>query len=50
MKAVVNLKELENFFNYLEDKTNEVYQNEVQQAIKRFLTEEITTINSDIIK
>lgn len=36
MRAIVDLKELETFLSYLEDKTHDVYQNEVKQAVKRF--------------
>lgn len=50
MKAVINYKELENFLSYLEDKADDVYEREVQQAIKRFLDEQVTTLNDDIIK
>jgi len=50
MKAVIDYKELENFLAYLKDKTEDVYECEVQQAIERFLKEQVTTINSDIIK
>lgn len=49
MKAVIDYQELENFLSYLEDKTEDVYQKEVRQAIERFKTEQITTMNSDII-
>ena len=34
MKAIIDYKELENFLSYLEDKTDDVYEREVQQAIK----------------
>lgn len=50
MKAVINYKELENFLAYLEDKTEDVYGREVEQAIERFLKEQVTKINGDIIK
>ena len=50
MKAVINYKELENFLSYLEDKTDDVYEREVQQAIKRFLDKQVTTVNGEIIK
>ena len=50
MKAVIDYKELENFLSYLEDKTDDVYEREVQQAIKRFLDKQVTTINGEIIK
>lgn len=48
--AVVNYKDLESFLAYLEDKTEDVYEEEVRQAIERFLTEEITPLNTDIIE
>src|SRR5699024_6095390 len=41
---------LENFLSYLEDKTDDVYEREVQQAIKRFLDKQVTTVNGEIIK
>lgn len=44
MKAVIDLKELEAFLNYLADKTDEVYEREVTQAIERFLKEQVTTV------
>lgn len=51
MKAVVDLKELEAFLSYLEDKTDEVYQNEVKQAVKRFLSEQVAKLDgSDVVK
>jgi|GEM_PF-6963762 len=50
MKAVIDYKELENFLAYLEDKTDNVYQREVQQAIEQFIKEHVTTISGDIIK
>ncbi|HBI0942867.1 TPA: hypothetical protein PEJ62_002890 [Staphylococcus aureus] len=50
MKAVIDYKELENFLSYLEDKTDDVYEREVQQAIKRFLDKQVTTVNGEIIK
>src|SRR5699024_6998228 len=46
----VDNKELENFLSYLEDKTDDVYEREVQQAIKRFLDKQVTTVNGEIIK
>lgn len=49
MKAVVDLKELEAFLSYLEDKTDEVYQNEVKQAVKRFLSEQVTKLDGSSI-
>jgi len=50
MNAVIDYKELENFLAYLEDKTEDVYEREVKQAIERFLKEQVTTINGDIVK
>ncbi|HHW5195341.1 TPA: hypothetical protein ACU2I4_002939 [Staphylococcus aureus] len=50
MKAIIDYKELENFLSYLEDKTDDVYEREVQQAIKRFLDKQVTTVNGEIIK
>ena len=41
MKVEVNYRELENFLRYLEDKTEDVYKKEVEEAIKRFLNEEV---------
>jgi len=45
MKAVINYKELKSFLAYLEDKTEDVYEHEVQQAIERFLKEQVTKFN-----
>jgi len=50
VKAVIDYKELENFLAYLEDKTEDVYEREVQQAIERFMTEQVTKISGDILK
>ena len=50
MKAVIDYKELENFLSYLEDKTDNVYEREVQQAIERFMNKQVTTITGEIIK
>lgn len=50
MKAVIDYEELENFLAYLEDKTEDVYQKEVRQAIEQFKKEQITTMTSDLIK
>jgi len=51
MKGIVDLRGLQAFFDYLEDKTDEVYQNEVKQAVKRFLSEQVTKLDgSDIVK
>lgn len=47
MKAVVDKQELEAFLNYLAD---EVYEREVQQAVERFLQEQVTTISGDVLK
>lgn len=37
MKATVDIKELENFLWFLQDKSADVYQEETQKAVKRFL-------------
>lgn len=50
IKAVINYKELENFLSYLEDKTDNVYKDEVKQAIERFIKEDVTEISADILK
>ena len=50
MKAVINYKELENFLSYLEDKTDDVYEREVKQAIERFMNEQVTKITGEILK
>lgn len=51
MKVVVDQKELEAFLNYLADKTEDVYEREVAQAIERFLEEQVTHLSgADIIK
>ncbi|WP_281245060.1 hypothetical protein [Lentzea albida] len=39
MKLAVEKKELETFLSYLADKVEDVYKDEVEQAIKRFLDE-----------
>ena len=44
MKVLVDYKELENFLAYLEDKTKDVYEREVKQAIERFLKEQTNSI------
>lgn len=44
MKVLVDYKELEKFLAYLEDKTDDVYQREVKQAIERFLKEQTNSI------
>src|SRR5699024_9715267 len=49
-QILIDYKELENFLSYLEDKTDDVYEREVQQAIKRFLDKQVTTVNGEIIK
>jgi len=49
MKAVIDLKELESFLSYLEDKADEVYENEVRQAVKRFLSEQVTKLDGSSI-
>lgn len=48
--VVINYKKLESFLAYLEDKTEDVYKREVQQVIERFIKEEITPLNADIIE
>jgi len=35
----INVKELENFLWYLQDKAEDVYEAETKQAVKRFLEE-----------
>ena len=50
MKAVINYKELENFLSYLEDKTDDVYEREVKQAIERFMNEQVTKITGEKLK
>jgi len=39
MKVTVDVKELENFLWYLQDKSAEVYEAETKQAVERFLEE-----------
>lgn len=50
MKAVVDYKELENFLSYLEDKTDDVYELEVRQAIERFMNQQVTKMTGEIMK
>ena len=50
MKAVIDYKEFEKLLGYLEDKTKNVYEREVQQTIEQFLNEQVTTINAEILK
>lgn len=50
MKAVVDYKELENFLSYLEDKTDDVYEREVKQAIERFINQQVTKMTGEIMK
>lgn len=50
MKVVVDRQELEAFLNYLADKADDVYEQEVNRAVERFLKEQVTTISGDIIK
>lgn len=38
-KATIDVKELESFLWYLQDKTTDVYETETKQAVKRFLEE-----------
>lgn len=46
MKAVIDYKELENFLNYLVDKSEDVYEREVKQAVELFLQEQTTTMEN----
>ncbi|WP_280990997.1 hypothetical protein [Lentibacillus jeotgali] len=39
MKTTIDLKELENFLWYLQDKAEDVYKSETKQAVERFLEE-----------
>lgn len=39
MKTTIDVKELENFLWYLQDKSDEVYKSETKQAVERFLEE-----------
>jgi len=39
MNATINVKELENFLWYLQDKSTDVYEAETKQAVERFLEE-----------
>ncbi|HLR68156.1 MAG TPA: hypothetical protein VK105_13675 [Virgibacillus sp.] len=39
MKTTIDVKELENFLWYLQDKSADVYEDETKQAVKRFLEE-----------
>lgn len=50
MNAVINSQELEDFLNYLSDKTESTYKDEVDQEIQRFLKEQVTTMDANIIK
>ena len=50
MKAVIDYKELENFLSYLEDKTDDVYELEVRQAIERFMNQQVTKMTGEIMK
>src|SRR5690625_5541548 len=49
-RLLLEKKKQENFLSYLEDKTDDVYESEVQQAIKRFLDKHVTTEKEEIIK
>lgn len=49
MKVVVDQRELEAFLNYLADKADDVYEREVAQAVERFLKEQVTKLDGDII-
>ena len=50
MKAVIEMDELKNFLAYLSDKADDVYSREVEQAVERFLSEQVTTMGGDILK
>lgn len=50
MNAVINLQELEDFLKYLSNKTKSPDKEEVEQAIQRFLKEQVITIDADIIR
>jgi len=50
MNVVINSQELEHFLKYLSNKTRSTYKEEIDQAIQRFLKEQITTIDADIIR
>lgn len=41
MKAIIDYKELEAFLNYLANKADEAYKREVNQAVERFLKEQV---------
>lgn len=49
MKVVVDRQELEAFLNYLADKADDVYEKEVDQAVERFLEEQLTKLDGDIL-
>ena len=44
-QGLVKVKELEKFFDYLQDKVEDVYQNETKQAIERFMKEEVDRLD-----
>ncbi|MDQ0353080.1 hypothetical protein J2R98_002941 [Alkalibacillus filiformis] len=44
-QGLVDVKELERFLDYLQDKVEDVYQNETKQAIKRFMKEDVDRLN-----
>lgn len=39
MKTTIDVKELENFLSYSQDKSADVYESETKQAVERFLEE-----------
>lgn len=39
MNATIDVKEIENFLWYLQDKSADVYEAETKQAVERFLEE-----------
>jgi len=45
--VIIEFEKLENFLMYLEDKTQDVYEDEVKQAIDRFLKEQIIVVRTD---
>lgn len=50
MNVVINSHKLEGILEYLSKKTKPAYKEEVDQAIQRFLKEQITSIDADIIR
>src|SRR5690625_7047686 len=49
-RLLLEKKKQEDHTSHLEDKTDDVYESEVQQAIKRFLDKHVTTEKEEIIK